>query len=209
MPAHGRKGPQQILPRRPKYGASCAAADVTTWIQRGIGNSARPPSTVSIKRPCGVVVTAHVSPSDRKPAPWLAIVARVFKRSRVHRLAWDEIIADLHIWIGVRRRRSCATYMLLGRCSADLLSLNILYNKDKFLKCGNVPIPPRLRGGLGWSMFDQNSPRGPHPASLPLGHPPRRAIMLLCMIAARRRGGIQQRAPRMLQKSGLSATGVP
>jgi hypothetical protein len=36
--------------------------------------------------------------------------------------------------------------MLLGRCSADLLSLNILYNKDKFLKCGNVPIPPRERG---------------------------------------------------------------
>jgi hypothetical protein len=36
MPAHGRKGPQQILPRRPTYGApSCAAADVTTWIQRG------------------------------------------------------------------------------------------------------------------------------------------------------------------------------
>jgi hypothetical protein len=61
--------------------------------------------------------------------------------------AWDEIIADLPIWIGVRRRRICATYMLLGRCSADLFSLNILYNKDKFLKCGNVPIPPRSRGG--------------------------------------------------------------
>jgi hypothetical protein len=31
-------------------------------------NSARPPSTIVIERPCGVV-SAHVSPSDRKPAP--------------------------------------------------------------------------------------------------------------------------------------------
>jgi hypothetical protein len=31
-------------------------------------NSASPPKTVSIKRPCAVVVSAHVSPSDGKPA---------------------------------------------------------------------------------------------------------------------------------------------
>ena len=48
--------------------------------------------------------------------------------------------------ISVKRRCICATYMLLGRCSADLLSLNILCNKDKFLKCGNLPIPPRSMG---------------------------------------------------------------
>jgi hypothetical protein len=39
-------------------------------------NSASPPSTVSIKRPCGVVVSAHASPSDRNPAPTFAIVSR-------------------------------------------------------------------------------------------------------------------------------------
>jgi hypothetical protein len=31
-------------------------------------NYANPPSTVSISRPCAVVVSAHVSPSDRNPA---------------------------------------------------------------------------------------------------------------------------------------------
>jgi hypothetical protein len=31
-------------------------------------DSARPPKTVSIKRPCGVVVSAHTSAKDRKPA---------------------------------------------------------------------------------------------------------------------------------------------
>ena len=48
-------------------------------------NSASPPSTVSIKRPCGVVVSAHASPSERNPAPAFAIVSRMFKRSRMDR----------------------------------------------------------------------------------------------------------------------------
>ena len=48
-------------------------------------NSASPPSTVSINRPCGVVVSAHASPSERNPAPAFAIVSRMFKRSRVDR----------------------------------------------------------------------------------------------------------------------------
>ena len=30
--------------------------------------AAKPPSTVSISRPCGVVLSAHVSLSERKPA---------------------------------------------------------------------------------------------------------------------------------------------
>jgi hypothetical protein len=49
-------------------------------------NSAKPPSTVSIKRPCAVVVSAHVSPSDRKPAPLLGdrsqCVQQIARRSR-------------------------------------------------------------------------------------------------------------------------------
>ena len=39
-------------------------------------NSARPPSTVSIKRPCAVVVSAHVSPSDRNPASRVRLIRR-------------------------------------------------------------------------------------------------------------------------------------
>ena len=39
--------------------------------------AAKPPSTVSIKRPCGVVVSAQVSFSERKPACLSVIAARV------------------------------------------------------------------------------------------------------------------------------------
>src|SRR6476659_9566282 len=46
-------------------------------------NSARPPRTVSINLPCGVVVSAQVSASDLKPAPRLLISCNVFRRSRV------------------------------------------------------------------------------------------------------------------------------
>jgi hypothetical protein len=46
-------------------------------------NSAKPPSTVNISRPCGVVVSAHLSVSDLKPAPALAIMSRILSRSRV------------------------------------------------------------------------------------------------------------------------------
>jgi hypothetical protein len=48
-------------------------------------NSARPPSTVSINRPCGVVVLAQVSPRERKPAFRSPIDARTFNRSLVER----------------------------------------------------------------------------------------------------------------------------
>jgi hypothetical protein len=46
-------------------------------------NSARPPSTVSMSRPCGVDVSAHASPSERKPALRSVMTASVFKRTRV------------------------------------------------------------------------------------------------------------------------------
>jgi hypothetical protein len=46
-------------------------------------NSARPARTVSIRRPCALVVSAHVSRNDRKPAPLPPIAARVLRRSRI------------------------------------------------------------------------------------------------------------------------------
>jgi hypothetical protein len=46
-------------------------------------NSASPPRTVSINRPCAVVVSAHASPRERNPAFLLVMVARVLRRSRV------------------------------------------------------------------------------------------------------------------------------
>jgi hypothetical protein len=47
--------------------------------------SAMPPITVSISRPCAVVVSAHGSPRDLKPAPALPIRSRRLRRSRVER----------------------------------------------------------------------------------------------------------------------------
>jgi hypothetical protein len=38
-----------------------------------------------MSRPCAVVVSAHVSPSERKPAFLPVIAASVFNRSRVDR----------------------------------------------------------------------------------------------------------------------------
>ena len=55
-------------------------------------NSARPPRTVKLSRPRALVVSAHVSPSDRKPAFRSVIVARVFSRSALsgpNRRAWS------------------------------------------------------------------------------------------------------------------------
>ena len=48
-------------------------------------NSAKPPSTVKIRRPWRVVVSAHVSPSERKPGRLAVIAASVLRRSRVER----------------------------------------------------------------------------------------------------------------------------
>jgi hypothetical protein len=45
----------------------------------------QPAQTVSIERPCAVVVSAHVSLRERKPAPLAVIVASVFRRPRVER----------------------------------------------------------------------------------------------------------------------------
>ena len=46
-------------------------------------NSAKPPSTVSMRRPCGVVVSAHVSLSERKPALAFATASSTLSKSRV------------------------------------------------------------------------------------------------------------------------------
>ena len=48
-------------------------------------NSARPPKTVSISRPCGVVVSAQVSDDDLNVAPALAMASRMLSKSRVER----------------------------------------------------------------------------------------------------------------------------
>ena len=48
-------------------------------------NSARPPSTVSISRPCGVVVSAQASPSDLNAAPVLPTASRILSKSLVLR----------------------------------------------------------------------------------------------------------------------------
>ena len=72
---------------------------------RSRSNSARPPNTVSMSRPCDVVVFAHVSRTDRNCASFSARAASTLSRSRVDRAkrsrrvtistspAWSEAIA--------------------------------------------------------------------------------------------------------------------
>jgi hypothetical protein len=77
VPLMRRKGRPAAKPDTVRLGAGASLG----WCGRGISsrsNSARPPSTVNIKRPCVVVVSAHASPSDRK-------LATMLRRSRVDR----------------------------------------------------------------------------------------------------------------------------
>lgn len=74
--------------RRPSELDAASLSPLTTPVRALVSsrsNSANPPKTVSMSRPCGVVVSAQVSPIDRKPAPLSAIVARMLSRSRVER----------------------------------------------------------------------------------------------------------------------------
>jgi len=54
-------------------------------------NSASPPSTVTINRPCGVVVSAQASLSDLKLAPRSEIVASVLSKSLVDRASLSSL----------------------------------------------------------------------------------------------------------------------
>src|SRR5262245_59182941 len=56
---------------------------------RSRSNSASPPSTVSMSRPCGVVVSAQASPSDLKAAPAWPTASRMLSKSRVLRASWS------------------------------------------------------------------------------------------------------------------------
>ncbi len=80
-------------------------------------NSARPPSTVSIRRPWGVVVSAHVSPSERKPACLPVIAARVLRRSRVERASRSSRVTHEHV-AGVELVEHSAELRPVGLCSA-------------------------------------------------------------------------------------------
>jgi hypothetical protein len=50
-----------------------------------LSNSARPPRTVDTNRPCGVVVSAQWSASERKPAPAFPTASMTFSKSLVDR----------------------------------------------------------------------------------------------------------------------------
>ena len=60
---------------RPSPSPECALRPVRAMINAR-SNSAKPASTVTISFPCGVVVSAHVSASEQRPAPLSTIVAR-------------------------------------------------------------------------------------------------------------------------------------
>src|SRR5580704_13956415 len=83
---------------------------------RSRSNSARPPSTVNIKRPCDVVVSAHASPSERKPAFLPVIAASVFNRSRVDRASRSSRVT-IHV-AGIELVEQAAKLRPVGLTSA-------------------------------------------------------------------------------------------
>jgi hypothetical protein len=84
-------------------------------------NSASPPSTVNIRRPCAVVVSAHVSPRDLNPAFFAAIAATVLRRSRVDRASRSGV----HIAF-VERRQCAAQSGAVGPCAACCFTKDFL-----------------------------------------------------------------------------------
>lgn len=79
--------------------------------------SASPPNAVSMSRPCGIVVSAHVSARERKPACLPVITVSVFKRSRVVRASRSRRVtmntSPASSWSS--KRRSCGRSVLSPR----------------------------------------------------------------------------------------------
>lgn len=93
---------------------------------RSRSNSAKPPRTVSISRPCAVAVSAHASPRDRKPAPRSAMNARVLRRSRVDRARRSSLVTHQHVArveIVQNAAQACPVWFRAGcRLADDLFS---------------------------------------------------------------------------------------
>jgi hypothetical protein len=78
-------------------------------------NSASPPRTVSINRPCGVAVSAQGSPSDLKLAPALPITSRVLRRSRVDHASRSRLVT-------IRQSPSARAAIALASCWRSVLA---------------------------------------------------------------------------------------
>jgi hypothetical protein len=83
----------------------------------------KPPSTVSIRRPCDVVVSAQVSHSDRRPARFSAIVARMLRRSRVDRAVEPRHYEHV---AGVELGEGAAKLNAISACAARRLAEYLL-----------------------------------------------------------------------------------
>jgi hypothetical protein len=78
-------------------------------LMRVRSNSARPPKTVNISTPWGVVVSHHASLSERKPAPACFTASKTFNRSRVERARRSSRVVEREkIW---RELRAAATIL--------------------------------------------------------------------------------------------------
>src|SRR6266567_3827231 len=83
-------------------------------------NSAKPPNTVSINRPCAVVVSAQASLSDLKPAPFAPIVPSKFRRSRVDRANRSSRVTNQYVTLR-EKRHQLGQLLTIRTSSADLL----------------------------------------------------------------------------------------
>ena len=83
--ARQRVTPMQGVPNRTPRAFARFRASLVRDAIKCRSNSASPPTTVRISRPCGVVVSAQASRSERKLAFASPIVAKILRSSRVDR----------------------------------------------------------------------------------------------------------------------------
>jgi len=99
-------------------------------------NSAKPPNTVNISRPCGLVVSAQVSFSERKPAPRFVMASMTLSRSRVERASLStsstRSASPVSSWTN-GRREACRNSNLIA--SAPHLLTTSHYTQSRSSRC--------------------------------------------------------------------------
>jgi hypothetical protein len=96
-------------------------------------NCANPASTVIISCPCGVVVSAHASSSERNLAPLRLMLSRMFSRSRVERANLSSRVTrstspSLKAWIALA---NCLRSVMAPQIfSANIVSAPAAFSDD-------------------------------------------------------------------------------
>src|SRR6516162_10338201 len=123
-------------------------------------NSAIPDSTVGIRRPCALVVSAQGSPSDLKPAPSLPIRSMILSRSSVERASRSSLVTTRLV---PHYRNPSSIDPKIGRLSGELA----------YLPAPAPIVTPSITSPPGYPRLLASARREPiEPAQWPQPHHP-------------------------------------